>query len=136
MLHKSFEITIPFVETEDGWRPIIEVVFIKPNSPSPLMLALEFDTGADSICLSSDMEWAFPNLKSQKIYGVGSKRAHQGKITRGEIQLLGRTIECDILFASMRPKTWRQGVLGRECFKPFGFGFWEDARELYVSLTP
>src|SRR5713101_1510878 len=84
MLHKSFEITIPFVETEDGWRPIIEVVFIKPNSPSPLMLALEFDTGADSICLSSDMEWAFPSLKSQKIYGVGSKRAHQGKITRGE----------------------------------------------------
>ncbi len=118
MLHKSFEITIPFVETEDGWRPIIEVVFIKPNSPSPLMLALEFDTGADSICLSSDMEWAFPNLKSQKIYGVGSKRAHQGKITRGEIQLLGRTIECDILFAPMRQKPgdkeyWVESVLSR-----------------------
>jgi hypothetical protein len=29
-----------------------------------------------------------------------------------------------------------QGVFGRECFKSFGFGFWEKSHELYVTVKP
>jgi len=36
----------------------------------------------------------------------------------------------------MQSYTWMAGVVGRDCFKPFGFGFWESARELYVTLKP
>jgi hypothetical protein len=28
------------------------------------------------------------------------------------------------------------GLLGRAAFKTFGFGFWEAAGELYVTLQP
>jgi hypothetical protein len=137
MPDKSFEITIPFVETEDdGWHPIIEVLFYTKDIV-PITFPLEFDTGADTICLDMDScEWAFSgfDLQPQQINGIGSKRSRPGKTTNGKISLLGRDIECEILFAKMEYKTWRQGVIGRECFKIFGFGFWESSRELYVTL--
>lgn len=28
------------------------------------------------------------------------------------------------------------GLFGRDCFTSFGFGFWENVREIYVTLKP
>lgn len=135
MPYKFFEHTIPFTETPDGWFPLVPVTFIRPQR-SDLTLTLLFDTGADDICLHPDNEWAFSgfNLQPQAIEGVGSEDEAEGKKTRGKVTLLGRSLECDILFAPMRWKNWRQGVLGRSCLTAFGVGFWESARELYVTL--
>lgn len=135
MPDKSFEITIPFVETEDGWFPLIEVVFLRPDNRQ-LTLPLLFDTGAENICLHPYWEWAFPDLKPQRIHGVGKDGWIYGKSTQGRVKLLGSETDCEILFAPMLEKTWRAGLLGRDCFKSFGFGFWESARELYVTLKP
>jgi hypothetical protein len=136
MPEKSFEITIPFHDTEDGAYPIIDVVFIKPNTCPRLTLSLLFDTGAEDICLHSEQEWAFPNLEEQLIEGVGDEKPVEGKKVRGEVEILGRIIQCDILFAKMAQKNYRQGVLGRSALRAFGFGFWEKSRELYVTLNP
>ena len=101
MPDKSFEITIPFVETdEDGWQPVVEVVFLRPNSPE-LTFSLVFDTGAEDICLSAECEWAFPNLQLQLIDGVGDEAPRPGKIARGgQIRFLGRVV--DWIFCSHR----------------------------------
>jgi len=136
MPDKSFEITIPFVETEEGWRPIVEVRFFTKDT-APITFLLEFDTGAETICLDIDScEWAFRgfDLQPERISGVGAKRSRPGKKTKGRINFLGQEINCEILFAKMESKTWRQGVIGRECFRIFGFGYWEASRELYATL--
>ena len=136
MPDKSFERTVPFVEVKDvGWYPLIRVAFLKPNKQR-LELSLLFDTGADLICLHPDWEWAFPNLAEFDFDGIGGNA--KGKHTLGQIELFGEVIDCDIGFGpkEMQSRTWMAGVIGRECFKSFGFGFWEGARELYVTLKP
>jgi len=136
MPDKSFERSIPFVEMPGvGWYPIIQVAFLKPNKHK-LTLPLLFDTGAELICLHPDWEWAFPSLTDCDFAGIGGTA--RGKITKGQIELFGEVIDCDIGFGpqGMQIRTWMAGVIGRECFKPFGFGFWEGARELYVTLKP
>lgn len=133
---KSFELTIPFVEVPKvGWYPILQVVFLRPNRQR-LQLPLLFDTGADQICLDHAWQWAFPNLRDAEFEGIGNESARPGKVTPGQIEFLNRVIDCEIGFAAMKPRTWMAGVIGRDCFKPFGFGFWENSRELYVTSKP
>jgi hypothetical protein len=93
MPDKSFDIAIPFRETEDGSYPIIDVTFIKPNTCPGLTLSLIFDTGAEDICLHQEQEWAFPDLEPQLIEGIGDEQKVNGKKTKGEIELLGRVID-------------------------------------------
>jgi hypothetical protein len=137
MLSKSFEVTIPFIHTPEGlWEPLLQVTILKPN-PRKLDVPLLFDTGADQILLHPYWEFAFPHgLSPHTFVGIGGDV--KGKYTRGQIQLLGRTIDCNIGFGppEMAQKTWMAGILGRECFKSFGFGFWERARQLYVTAKP
>jgi hypothetical protein len=136
MPDKSFETTIPFVQVQGGgWYPLVKVVFLKPNRRD-LELTLLFDTGADQIVLHPEWEWAFPNLRPYKFGGIGGET--DGKNTRGQVEFCGQVIDCDIGFGpkEMERRTWMAGILGRDCFKPFGFGFWETSRELYVTLKP
>jgi hypothetical protein len=136
MADKSFEKTIPFVEVQGvGWYPLIKVTFLKPNKHK-LSLPLLSDTGAEIICLHPDWQHLFPGLQDTSFYGVGQDTAAQGKTTNSQIEFLGRTMDCELGFAPMRSRTWMAGVVGRECFKCFGFGFWGSARELYVTLKP
>lgn len=133
---KSFETTIPFVEVPgDGWYPIIWVTFVRPRAPN-LQLPLLLDTGADQIFLHPDWERAFSNLKDAEFGGIGGKV--RGKNTQGQVEVFGQLIDCDVGFGpkEMESRTWMAGVLGRNCFKPFGFGFWENTRELYVTARP
>lgn len=131
---KSFETTISFVPVPgNGWQPIVQVTFLRPHGPN-LTLPLLFDTGADQICLLPSWESSFSNLQDATFDGLGN--GQPGKLTRGRIEFLGLVIDCDIGFAKMTERTWMQGVFGRDCFKPFGFGFWERDRQLYVTARP
>jgi hypothetical protein len=132
MPDKPFETTIPFVNVPgEGWYPLVELTFLRPSGN--LHLSLLFDTGADQILLHPYWEWAFPNLKPAKFSGIGGSVT--GKRTAGQVEFLGQTINCVIGFGpkKMEQKTWMQGVFGRDCFMPFGFGFWESSHELYVT---
>jgi hypothetical protein len=132
---KSFETTIPFVKIAgNGWEPVILVTFLRPRAPN-LELALLFDTGADRIVLQPSWEDCFENLEDTTFGGLGGID-QPGKHTAGRIQLLGQIVDCDIGFTKMTERTWMQGVFGRECFKAFGFGFWEKSHELYVTVKP
>jgi hypothetical protein len=105
-----------------------------PRAPD-LELSLLFDSGADRIVLQPSWEDCFENLEDTVFGGLGDKD-QPGKPTTGKIRLLGQIIECDIGFTKMTERTWMQGVFGRECFKSFGFGFWEKSHELYVTVKP
>jgi hypothetical protein len=137
MPNKSFEMTIPFSKTPEGlWEPLLQVIILKPN-PNKLTVPLLFDTGSDQILLHPDWEFAFPHsLKPHRFGGISGKA--QGKNTRGQIELFGQTSNCNIGFGpkEMEPRTWMAGVLGRECFRTFGFGFWERDRQIFVTLKP
>ena len=140
----KFEETIrfTFVSDLDDWYPIVNVTFLSPNQDL-LQLPLLFDTGADQICLHPYWETFFPQhlLLKTTFDGLGVRTdqeqdQQEGKHTSGRIEFLGRIIDCDIGFTQMPDRIWMAGVFGRECFKPFGFGFWEEARKLYVTLRP
>jgi hypothetical protein len=136
MLTKTFERTIPFVQTFEGPLPLLQVKLIDPRGRKALSVALLFDTGADQICLHPDYQLFFPNLQDRNFKGMGSNKRIPGKNTRGKISLLGQIIECEIGFAPMEKRTWMAGVIGRDCFGAFGFGFWQNAGEIYVTLKP
>ena len=133
-MDKSFEITIRFEQVAGGkWYPVVRAVF--PNAYN-LRIPLLLDTGADSLVLHPCYESMFSDLKPQKYKGIGSEASYAGKSTKGKVVLFGRTIECEIGFVEMEWLSWRSGLLGRECLRTFGFGFWESAREFYVTLKP
>ena len=133
---KSFERTIPFIQVQnDGWYPIVEVVFIKVDGQR-IRLPLLFDTGATQIVLHPDWAWLFPKGDIVEFNSVGDEQPTSGTLVRGTIEFLGQVMDCTIGFAALPKRTWMAGLFGRECFTPFGFGFWESARELYVTLKP
>lgn len=133
MLDRSFETTIDFIPVGNTWQPVVWITFIRPKAPN-LSLPLLFDTGADQICLFPSWEPYFSNLEDTTFYGLGDPQP--GKHTQGQIKFLGCVIDCDIGFAKLTERTWMQGVFGRECFKPFGFGYWERDHRLYVTVKP
>jgi hypothetical protein len=131
---KSFEITIKFEQVPGGMRyPIVRAIF--PDA-SNLRVPLLLDTGADCLVLHPDYESMFSNLSPQKYKGIGSDKEYEGKSTDGKVVLFGRTIQCKIGFIKMEWLPWRSGLLGRDCLKTFGLGFWESASEFYVTLKP
>jgi hypothetical protein len=136
MVDKSFEITVKFQQVFGGhWYPIVQTIFLRSDG-TRIRLPLLFDTGADSLVLHPDYEIMFSSLQPQKYKGIGSAGTYDGKKTMGKIEIFGRVIECEIGFVAMEFLPWRAGLLGRNCFSSFGFGFWEAARELYVNLKP
>lgn len=131
---RVFTEVIPFTHiVGEGWFPIVEVDLIKPQGGRQ-QLQLLFDTGATQIILRPDHIKFFTKVEEED-YDTGAGLIRGGITKNQQIEFLGITIVCDIGFLPMRPRLWA-GVFGRDCFKSFGFGFWEGAHELYVTLKP
>lgn len=141
---KNFEQTVQFIgaQTPHGprWWPIVEVTIIPPIG-NPVSLSLLFDTGADVTTLRADCypflglsRWDEGQLESSVGLG-GIVNVYRYTAT---LEIWGKTIEdCPINLAPLQPNDLFSGLLGREVvFDQFGFGFWESARELYVTMNP
>jgi hypothetical protein len=142
MVSKDFDRTIKFRQILSNGHiinlPIVEVSFfpngIKTNVP------LLFDTGASITTLSADL---FPILGLQSWnQGVPSNAATASGIAtiyqyQTTIEIFGKSIHCPVCLAQLPHNPLYQGLLGRNTiFDEFGFGFWENARELYVTANP
>lgn len=142
---KDFERTFQFrqVQKPDGnsiWLPLVEVILITSTN-SRVTLSLFFDTGATTTTLSKVY---YPLLGLSRWNegprvrvgtGKGGTYMYRYNIT---LEIWGKTIEdCPILLAPFEPNSLFGGLLGRELvFEQFGFGFWESAHELYVTMNP
>jgi len=131
---KPFEITIPFREINGDWYPIVEVSF-RTIFNEWLTLLLIFDTGSEPIVLKPDYRHVFSPGREESVAGIGDAGPHTALATGTEVEFLGRIQRCEIVIDKV-PKEFAAGVFGRDGFKPFGFGFWEGPRELYVTLKP
>ena len=134
MLEKSFDFAIEFERRSNDWYPIVRTVFIR-NDGYQFRLPLLLDTGSDILVLHKRFEPMFNNVVPRKFKGLGGKE-YEGTEVIGTIELFGRKLDCTIGFAEFEFLSWRAGFLGRECLETFGLGYWQSAREFYVSLTP
>lgn len=142
---KIFEHTIRFYEHQipngaSVWLPLVEVTLITSENRR-ISLSLLFDTGATVTTLRSDL---YPILglqswnQGQRVStntGGGEVDAYQYTAT---LEVFGKIIQCPIQLLLQLPyNPLFCGLLGRDTvFNEFGFGFWESAHELYVTVSP
>jgi hypothetical protein len=131
---KSFEITIPFTRIHGERYPLVPVSFWTIYNDW-LTVPLIFDTGAEPIILKPEYRRLFPPGRQELVGGVGEEQGHTVMATKANVEFLGRIQSCEIVIDKV-PKDFAAGIFGRDGFKPYGFGFWETARELYVTLKP
>jgi hypothetical protein len=133
---KIFELTIPFTEIKGVWFPLIDVSFFTIYNDW-FTVPLIFDTGAEDVVLKPDYQRVFPAGKVTSVGGIGGAGGHDAIETQSDVEFLGRRItKCPILIDEVPAPALIGGVAGRQIFKSFGFGFWENVRELYVTLNP
>lgn len=136
---KTFTEIIEFTPVSDDdsgerWFPIVEVALVQPTGRR-VPLQLLFDTGATQITMRADYAFLFTNLEKQWFQTPDGEV--EGKIAKNQtIEFLGVAVRCDIGLLENFPDRVYVGLFGRDCFKSFGFGFWESERELYVTLKP
>lgn len=141
---KNFERVVRFFEHQlpNGnviYLPLVEVTFITPNN-SRISLSLLFDTGADFTTLRSDFYYilglnSWDQGQRNDVAGIGGVR--EAYRYTGSIEIFGKIIRCPILLVQMPPNPLVNGLLGRDTvFNEFGFGFWENTKELYVTASP
>ncbi len=137
MFSKSFDLTIPFTEDANTGicYPIIEASF-SGLGERWYTLPLLLDTGSTDIVLRPAYQPLFPPGVEETVNTVGDRAPRRGTVTKSRIELLGLAGNCEIVFIDIPPNPLFAGLLGRNCFQPFGFGFWEKSRELHVSLSP
>jgi hypothetical protein len=131
---KAFELTIPFTEFDGDWYPLLEVSFMTIHNEW-LTVPLIFDTGAEPIILKPDYEHLFSLTGEAMIGPIGQSTGHTCPSAEVEVELFGHTQSCEVVIDKV-PKRFAAGIFGRDGFKPYGFGFWEGKRELYVTLIP
>jgi hypothetical protein len=145
MVSKDFERTIRFYEARDPngnsvWLPIVEVTLLTPVG-GRVDLPLYFDTGASVTTLRADL-----------YHLLGLQSWDQGELVRtgtgggivdaykymASLEIFGKVIQCPVHLLSTFPHNpLFCGLLGRDTvFKEFGFGFWENTNELYVTANP
>lgn len=141
---KNFERVIRFYEYQipNGdliYLPLVKVTFITQTN-SRISLSLLFDTGASITTLRSDL---YPILGLQS-WNQGQRTdtaTASGVIDAyqytGTLEIFGKIISCPINLIQMPPHPLYHGLLGRDTvFNEFGFGFWENVKELYVTNSP
>ena len=131
---KRFEWTIPFTKL-DKWYPLVEVKFLT-QSGAWIPIPLIFDSGAEATLLLPRYANHFPDGEDEPIGVVGSSRISAPVIKDIEVEFLDRRLKCDVIVRPLPCHPFIGGLFGRNCFKPFGFGFWENSRELYVTSKP
>ena len=68
---------------------------------------------------------------------AGGQNAVRGYRYDVTIEFLGRIIQCPINLLELPANPCFVGLFGRDqVFQEFGFGYWENAHELYVTLNP
>jgi len=137
MVTKSFDLIVPYTKDEDTglWYPIVEARFLGLGTRW-YRLPMLLDTGATEIVLRPDYQPLFPPGVEERVNAVGDKHPRKGILTRSRIEFFGLEGDCEIIFTDIPSNPLFAGLLGRNCFLQFGFGFWEKSKELYVSLNP
>lgn len=145
MPDKTFEHVIPFheIQTPQGsiWLPLVTVTLIQSNG-GRVDLPLVFDTGASVTTLRHDL---FPLLglaawdagqigQTHTAGGAAPANYYQYQAT---FEFLGRVVTCPVNLMELPQNPLWLGLSGRDhFFNHFGFGFWESAHEIYVTLNP
>jgi len=145
MVSKDFEQKIRFYEVKGQggnpiWLPIVAVILLAQNGRR-ITLPLYFDTGASVTTLRADL---YPLLglqswdQGEKVKtGTGGGQVDAYRYM-AELGVLGKVIQCPIhLLPTLPYNPLFCGLLGRDTiFNEFGFGFWENTHELYVTANP
>lgn len=144
MPDKNFEQIVRFLEHQlpDGtliYLPLVEVTLITSTN-SRISLSLLFDTGASVTTLRSDLYYIL-GLNSwnegQRIEAASAGGLIETYRYTGTLEIFGKIISCPIHLVQMPPNPLFNGLLGRDTvFNEFGFGFWENTKELYVTNNP
>jgi len=144
---KDFERVVRFHEYRcpDGscsYLPLVTVTLITPTG-SRIDLPLLFDTGASVTTLRADIH-PILGLNSWDqgrpidiVTAGGESNVRVYQYDGFKFEIFGKTIDCPIQLAKMPGNPLFVGLLGRHAiFDQFGFGFWESAHELYVTVNP
>jgi len=146
MPYKDFDRIVRFHEVQQVppglsvWLPLVDVTLITQTG-SRINLPLLFDTGASVTTLRAEF-YSILGLQSwdqgekvQTATGGGMADAYKYIVT---LEVFGKTITCPIHLNNQLPSNpLFMGLLGRDTvFNEFGFGFWENAHELYVTGNP
>jgi hypothetical protein len=139
---KAFGHTLPF-QTPNGTQfyPIV-VVTMTGSLGRAVSVPLLFDTGASVITLRHELHslvGARSWTKGQK--GTSATAGGKKRVTyyqfHADVSFLGKTINCPVNLMRMQVNPLWMGLCGRAAFmEQYGFGFWESARELYVTTAP
>lgn len=127
----TFQLTIPFT----GGYPLVRVNLLTLSGQwraFPLLL----DTGATNITIRPEHAQLFPPGVTEGLNAVGQKVPRQVSVTKSRFEFLGQVGDCHIVIDDLPAHPLIAGLFGRECFTLFGFGFWETAREIYVTSQP
>ena len=137
MVRKSFDLTVAFVKDQNSGLtyPIVEVNFLTIGGRWET-LPLLFDTGCSEVVLRPTYAPLFPPGVEEGVNTVGSQQPRKSLVTKSRIELFGLIADCEIVLVDIPANPLFAGLLGRACFMPFGFGFWESRHELYVTLKP
>jgi|SRR5436309_267733 len=142
MPDKSFEHVIPFhhVQPQNIWLPLVTVTLIPAQGP-PVDLPLLVDTGASVTTLPHDL-YALLGVPAWDSGQPVATQTAGGPVPvyqyQANLEFLGKTVACPIQLNSQIPQhPLFVGLFGRETiFEQFGFGFWESAHEIYITLNP
>lgn len=153
MFTKAFDLVEPYRRAVDAkgeavWLPIVEVKVIG-RFALPLPIPLLVDTGSDHVILKHEYYQLFDEVSwdkgEPKTVWTASGAATAYRFS-GSIEVFGRRIEdLPIYLMTLFPEEEQQrdeaqrpfeGLLGREAFKAFGLGIWQQEQSLYISLSP
>ena len=141
---KIFERVLRFVEftapTGDSKHlPLVDATLIT-STGTRFFLSLLFDTGADFTTLRADL---YPMLglqswdQGQRINVGGIGGVVDAYAYTFTLEIFDKIIDCPIHLIQLPPNPLFHGLLGRNTlFDEFGFGFWENTKELYVTSFP
>ena len=141
---KNFERVFRFFQFQDPsgqsiWLPLVEVTLITSQN-TRVLLSLLFDTGATVTTLRAEL---YPMLGLQSWdQGQRVSVATAGTVVDAyqytfTLEIFDKTVDCPINLIQMPPNPLFHGLLGRDTgFTEFGFGFWENTHELFVTTSP
>jgi len=123
------------------WFPLVTVTLIQPTGQR-VDLPLVFDTGASVTTLRHDL-YPLLGLSAWNVGVPGVSETAGGAQPvpfyqyTATIEFLGRAVTCPINLMPLPTNPLWLGLFGRrQLFDQFGFGFWEGAHEIYVTLNP